>query len=230
MENKSKCERTQMYITALLRDFCEIPMLNITLDMNCIVDLEQRNARASCLRRLIQMHGDGKINLRVVAISASERRPDGTYVSHFSEFKQRIAVVGLRDAKILPTLAYWGIAFWDHCLYGGGALNKLEREIQAILFPNIELEFREFCEKRDLDLENREAWRKWVNAKCDVLALWSHIWYDGGIFITTDQNFHKKTKKPKLIALGAGKILTPADAVRFYAMRAHTKEEKVTEI
>lgn len=214
MNGNYASENPNVYNCAIGNSY-EIPMLNITLDMNCIVHLEKRNAEASYLKKLIQMHSDRKINLRVVAISASERKPDGTYVSHFSEFKEKIAAVGLADVEIMPTLAYWGIAFWNNFLYGGGALDKLEREIQAILFPTIELEFRDFCEKRGLDLDNHEAWRKWVNAKCDVLVLWSHIWHDGGIFVTTDQNFHKKTKKPKLVALGAGKILRPVETARF---------------
>jgi len=33
--------------------------------------------------------------------------------------------------------------------------------------------------------------------------------------VTTDQNFYKEAKKPKLIALGAGKIMRPAETVRF---------------
>jgi len=78
-------------------------MLNVTLDNNCIVDLEQNRPKVPYIKRLIQMHREGKINLRVVAISASERKPDDTYVSHFNEFKERITAVGLGDVEILPT-------------------------------------------------------------------------------------------------------------------------------
>ena len=201
-------------------------MLNVTLDMNCIIDLEQRSTRASYLKRLIEMHSNREINLRVVAISASEKKPDGTYTSNLSEFKERIAAVGLADVEILRTLKRWGLAFWGYSLWSGGALNKLERDIQTILFPTIELEFKDFCEKRCIDLENHKAWQDWVNAKCDVLALWSHIWYDGDIFITTDYNFHKKTKKPKLIELGAKEILTPTGALKFLLARAVQKIER----
>ena len=50
-------------------------------------------------------------------------------------------------------------------------------------------------------------------AKCDVLAMWCHITFGGDIFITSDRNFFRKTKKPHLIALGARDILTPQGAV-----------------
>ena len=188
-------------------------MLNITLDNNCIIDLEKNNTYAFPLRKLVEMHNSQKINLRVTAISASEQRPDKTYVSHFSKFKHRLAVIGLGNVEILPTILYFGLGFYGHSLWGGGELDELERKIQGILFPTIELEYKDFCKKQGLKMDDKKAWSRWVNAKCDVLALWSHIWYDGDIFVTTDQDFHKKTKKPKLIGLGAGKILRPVEAL-----------------
>lgn len=188
-------------------------MINVTLDMNCIVALEKWDEIASYIREMIEMHKDRKINLRVVAISASELKPDRTYASNFNEFRERIDGLGLIDVEILKPIAYFGIAFFDYCVFGGGQLSELERKIQEILFPEIELEYKEFCRKQGLNLDDKEMWRKWVNAKCDVLALWSHIWNGGGIFVTTDNNFHKKTKKSRLIALGAGEILKPQEAV-----------------
>lgn len=104
-------------------------MINVTLDMSCIVDLEQGNVTASYLKELIQMHKDRKINLRVVAISASELKPDRTFASHFNEFREKIANVGLKDVEILEPIAYWGVAFYDHCVLGGGRLGELERKI-----------------------------------------------------------------------------------------------------
>jgi hypothetical protein len=89
-------------------------MLNVTLDNNCIIDIEQNRPTAPCTKKLIQMHKDAKISLRVVAVSASEQKPDGTYVSHFNEFKQRIANVGLADVEILGPIVCTNIAFCMH--------------------------------------------------------------------------------------------------------------------
>ena len=188
-------------------------MINVTLDMNCIIDLEEGKVTAPYIREMIQMHKDRKINLRVVAISASERKPDGTYASNFNEFKERIASVGLINVEILKPIGYWDITFWDYCVWAGDRLSELERKIQEILFPEIDMEYKEFCRKRGLNLSNEKTRGKWVNAKCDVLALWSHIWNGGGIFVTKDRDFHKKSKKHRLIALGAGEILTPIKAI-----------------
>jgi len=201
----------------VVRKFVCLTVSNVTLDNNCIIDLEQNNARAPHLKRLIKMHCDGEIKLRVVAISASERKPDHSYVSHFDEFKQRLDVVGLGTVEILPTIAYLGLSFFDYCLFGGGELEELERKVQRILFPTTAIEFSDFCNERGYKPDDNKAWSRWVNAKCDVLALWSHIWFKGDIFITTDKDFHKKSVKPRLIELGAGKILRPDEAVNLLA-------------
>jgi hypothetical protein len=95
-------------------------MVNVTLDNNCIIDLEQNRPAAPYIKRLVQMHNDQEINLRVVAISASEQKPDRTYVSHLNEFKERIAAVGLANVEILATIAYLGIAFLGYPLFSGG--------------------------------------------------------------------------------------------------------------
>jgi len=62
-----------------------------------------------------------------------------------------------------------------------------------------------------LKLDDKKAWHRWMNKKCDVLTLWSHIWYEGDIFVTRDTNFHRKAEK--LIKLGARKILTPVETL-----------------
>lgn len=187
-------------------------MLKFTLDSNCIIDLEKNNTHALYLRKLVKMHNNQIINLRVPAIVASEKKPDDTYISHFNEFKQRLATIGLGNVEILPTILYFGLSFFDYCLFGGGKLDELERKIQKIMFPAIELNYSDFCKKHRRKPDDEKAWHKWVNAKCDVLALWSHIWYSGDIFVTRDNDFHRKAEK--LIKLGAGRILRPIEAIR----------------
>jgi len=184
-------------------------MLKLTLDTNVIIDLEESNEYAPDLAKLVEMNRKRRINLRITAASASERKPDQKYASRLSEFQHRLAAIGLNGLEILPTICYADVSFFDYCLVGDGELSVLECKIQRILFPKIQLEYRNYCEKRSLKLSDEKAWHKWTNAKCDVLSLWSHIWYKGDIFVTRDNNYHRKTKKPDLIRLGAGDILTP---------------------
>ena len=87
------------------------------------------------------------------------------------------------------------------------------QKIQKIIHPTFEMEYEDYCKKRGYELDNPKAWRNWVNAKCDVLAMWSHIWYKGDIFVTTDNHFFK-SKKSALLKLGAGDILKPKEALQ----------------
>lgn len=106
-------------------------MLSVTLDMNSIIDLEQNNAYAPFINGLIQMNRNGKVKLRIVAISASERKRGGATIQNFDEFKRRIDALG-------------------------------------------------------------KAWRRWLNAKCDVLTMWSYIWYKGaGEILRPDETLSK---------------------------------------
>ena len=189
---------------------------NVTLDNMCIIDLEQNRENAPHIRRLIQMHHNREINLRVVAASASELKQDRkTHPQHIDEFKQRMKSTGLNDVDVLPTLLYLGVSFIGYCLMSGRWLSKLDKEIHTILFSENETEYPSFCQKHGYNPKNKEKWTDWVNMKCDVLTLWSHIWYNGYVFVTRDKNFLEETKKRKLVELGAGKILRPIEAVKF---------------
>ena len=184
------------------------------MDTNCIIALEKKEESAPYIRKLIQMHKNGKINLRIVAISASEKLPSGTYLLNFKEFLKRIKDVGLSEAKILEPICYWDMTYWDHCVWGDEKLSEREEEIQKIIHPTYEMTYADHCKKHGYQIDDPKKWQKWVNAKCDVLAMWSHIWYKGDIFVTIDGDFFKKTRKHSLIELGAGDILRPNEAVR----------------
>jgi hypothetical protein len=188
-------------------------MTNVTFDMNCIVDLEEARPAAQHLGTIIQMRHH-QIHLRVVGISASERiRGGGRYATNFSEFQAKIVAVGLGEAEILKPICRLDMTFYGWCIMPDGQMVDLERRIHEVLFPHIEFEYEDYCRARGIDPNSGAIDSRWRNPRCDVLALWSHMHYGDGIFVTSDENFHKGTKKPALIALGAGDILTPADAL-----------------
>ena len=84
-----------------------------------------------------------------------------------------------------------------------------ERQIHELLFPDIELDYRDYCERRGIDRTGHPIDRKWRNAKCDVQLLWSHIHYDGDVLVTNDDNFFKESKAARLADLGASTITRP---------------------
>lgn len=173
------------------------------MDTNCIIDLEEERESACYIRELVLMHKRGRIELSVSAISASERKTNGKYASNFTEFQQMIRDVGLEDVKILKPPGIWDVTYWDWCTWGDEETEKLQRDIHQIMFPKIKFSYS----------EERNT-KRWRNAKCDVLALCCHIRNEGDIFVTSNtKGFHQITKKPKLIALGAGQILYPKETI-----------------
>jgi hypothetical protein len=110
-------------------------------------------------------------------------------------------------------MLYLDICFFDHAYWGSDKMEKLGREIHSILFPGIEFLWQDYCSVRGLPDDTID--HKWRNAKCDTLALWSHIWHGGNIFVTSDGNFHSRTKVDALRTLGAGKVEYPEGALAY---------------
>jgi hypothetical protein len=152
-----------------------------------------------------------------VAISASERRPDGTYANNFQDFTSKLRNVGLQDAELLKPIGYWGVSYWNQAIYSTPQALQLEEQIHNILFPNIEYRYTDYCLAHGVDNPSKDLdiYPRWRNAKCDVLCMWAHIHYGGDVFATRDGNFHKATKKAALEALCAGRILTPSGSVDY---------------
>jgi len=113
---------------------------------------------------------------------------------------------------LIQPIAYWGISFYGLGYWADEAMIELERSIQSVLHPKVEFALADFCQARGLTLDTRALPRQWRNAKCDVQALWSHIYHKRACFVTRDENFLKVSKLPALLHLGAGSIRRPAEA------------------
>ena len=188
-------------------------MINVTVDTNCIIALEENRPEARALRRIVRSAAERTLSLRVVAISASERQPDGSISESFCDFEAKIAKVGLQDAEILLPPAIWSVTYWDHCIWATDEDWKLAEEIHRILFPSYPFEYEDYCRRFDLDPTAPGAARKWRNRVIDTLTLWTHIYNDGGVFVTSDDDdFHGSKTKAALARLGSGEILRPGEA------------------
>jgi hypothetical protein len=111
-------------------------------------------------------------------------------------------------------MCYADICFLDHCLLSNDLMLALEHQIHTTLFPKVEFTWQDYCRTNDIDPLPKSPNRKWLNCKCDVQAMWSHIHAKRDVFVTSDKNFHRPEKKAALIALGAKGIEYPDEAVR----------------
>jgi hypothetical protein len=163
-------------------------MALLLLDTNCLIDLdEEREPRASDLRRIVEKFRRGHLELVAAAISASENAPPGTEKA-FELFIDRLGRIGLAGIRLLHPMGYWGVTFWNQALWVNDEMKELEARIHAILAPN-------------LAMDDGSNHRKWVNTKCDVQMVWCHLWHQTDALITSDGDI--LSKADALVGLGA---------------------------
>jgi hypothetical protein len=188
-------------------------MRTFTLDSSCIDAINEGRAEVKFIRLLAEAHTAGKANVTVVALSAAEKRQFGSYFDDFDAFRDHLAAVDLAGLEILKPMACFDIAFPDWCIEPDDAMAALEQKIHDILFPQAEFDWQDYADAHDLDPDSLSPYGDWRRHKCAVLEMWSHIHNERDVFVTVDDEFHKPAKKAALLALGAGHIERPAEAV-----------------
>lgn len=169
-------------------------LMKITLDHNVVLDFVNDSPRVATLREKITK---GVYTPCVVEVGASELRERGIQPEHYDQFQTLLREAGLESAPRLAPIAIWDVFFWDHALWSSEEAEAEADRIEGILFgdsPQVE-----------------PGSRVWLNRKCDVLSMWCHIHYCSDVFVTSDGNFHKATKLPRLIELGAKRIARPEE-------------------
>jgi hypothetical protein len=189
-------------------------MRSFTLDTNCLIAIDEARPEATAVRGLADAHAAGKADVAAVAISASEKQGGGGSIENFVEFRRRMEALGLAHLDALPPMAYHDVTFMDWSLWSDDSMQELERKIHEALFPNVEFIWQDYCRANNL-AETSTPSGRWRNCKCDVQAVWIHIYGKRDVFVTSDKNFHIAAKKAALIDLGAKQIEYPNDAVSF---------------
>ena len=190
--------------------------LKVTLDTQCITDFLERRDFSPSMDKCLQLASEGRLEIGIPAICGSENLPDCMRPDSFSLFHEKLEKVGLSRADLLLPIGHSDLTFWDLCLWPDAEQIALERKIHDILFP---------CHA--YDLKPREAFpdqlgydrqrQKCINRKCDVLVAWTHIHYGRDVLLTRDKNFMKQSKLPQLLALGAGRVVSPSDFITDFA-------------
>lgn len=174
--------------------------MKLTLDHNVIIDLANDSAN---ITRLRDMLADEQHQAYVVEIGASEMRQRGIRPDRFDLFEELLDEAGIRAMPRLMPMMIWDVTFWDHGLWSDVFMANRANEIEAVLFGD--------STRIDIagEPENSPKYAAWLNRICDVQTMWCHLHYGNDIFVTSDRNFHKVTKLPRLVAMGAGRISKP---------------------
>jgi len=174
--------------------------MKITLDHNCIINLMNQTDIGARMSKILS---NKKNECFVVNIGASEMREKGVRPDHYEKFEELLELAEIANLPRLNPMALLDVTFWDKCVLADDGMIKLAADIDNVLFGK--------AKKIDIVLEGLDssAGRKWLNQLCDVHSMWCHIYYKNDVFLTTDRNFIRETKMPKLITLGAGHIYHP---------------------
>ncbi len=174
--------------------------MKITLDHNCIIHLANRTGIGARIRGIVSNEAN---ECFVVNIGASEMREKGVLPDHYEKFEELLGLARIADLPRLNPMMILDVTFWDKCVLADDAMIKLAADLEHVLFGK--------ARKIDIAIEGLDssAGRIWLNRLCDVHSMWCHIYSKNDVFLTTDGNFTRETKMPKLIALGAGRICHP---------------------
>jgi len=181
--------------------------LRVTLDTNCLIDLEDRTGQAPAIWELIKLHRAADIRLFVSAIPAADHLADKAMSEDYGQFEHRLKALRIDDLpSVLPT-GRNEMAFWGAAVYGNHRDDLLEK-IHHIVYSTVDTLF--------LTARSRTI-------PCDTDGLAAHIRSGHDIFVTSNQHFRKTARRQALVALGAKNILTPEEALSMVLSRGRSQ-------
>ncbi len=176
--------------------------MKITLDHNCIIHLENRTDIGARIKVIVSSASN---QCFVVNIGASEMCEKGVRPDNYQRFEELLTAAGVAHLPRLNPMGIFGVTFWNKCVWASDETIRLSQEIESVLFGNaLRINIPE-------EGPNSATGKKRLNRVCDIHTMWCHIQNRNNTFLTTDGNFKKATKLPKLLALGAGRICGPEE-------------------
>lgn len=191
--------------------------MKLTLDWNCVIEVEENRPQANCVTELIKFHRLGHIEVALLAASASENTKSKRFPGNATVFKERISSLGWQDLPLVPMPGILGLSYWDFCYYVDD-VEKFEHNRDAIwrvIAPSIQpepLDHLPVGKQMTDDAIQSEELSKWRNTWCDVISAYSHIHEGRDVFVTNNtKDFQKNASE--LAKLGMIHISTPTDAL-----------------
>ncbi|WP_040818694.1 hypothetical protein [Litoreibacter arenae] len=193
--------------------------MKLTLDWNCIIEVENDGPQSKYVGALIELHRSHKCEVALLATSASENTRSKRFPGSASEFTERVRRLNWSDLPVVPMPAVIGLTYWDFCYWIDDG-NKFERETGAIwdvIASKVACDPVDHFDGPDAltdEMIQSESLTKWRNSWCDVLSAYSHIEANRDVFVTLNtRDFQKHAAKLK--SLGMNHICDPAGALEF---------------
>jgi len=191
--------------------------VKFTLDWNCVIEVEEDQPQAVSVRALVDAHRSKRIEVALLATSASENTKSRVFPCSAELFLQRVARQGWQDLPLVPMPAISDLSFWDHAYYvdDDEEFDRMYDALWAVMASNIASDpEKHLCEGQTFndDAIHSEALAKWRNAWCDVMSAYTHIHERRDVFVTNNTKDFQD-KREALAVLGMRCIATPAEAV-----------------
>lgn len=189
--------------------------MKLTLDWNCVIEVEEDRPQASFVSDLVNAHRNGELEIALLAASASENTKSMLFPGNAGGFKQRVERLGWNDLPLVPMPAIFGLSYWDFSfMVDDGDTFERERDaLWQIIAPKIPRKLSDhLTEGQILDdsFVQSKALSKWRNAWCDVISAYSHIHAARDLFVTNNtKDFQNNSHELGL--LGMQHISTPAN-------------------
>lgn len=191
--------------------------MRLTLDWNCVIEVEEGRPQAAHVADLVTRHRQGQFEVALLAASASENSKSKQFPGNASLFKNRILALGWTDLPLVPMPGITGLSYWDFC-YIVRDNDKFERDMDALWAAIAPRVLKKPSEHLPTgvpltdDAIQSEAFSKWRNAWCDVISAYSHIHEGRDVFVTNNTRDFQDNSKV-LSRLGMKYIYTPAETL-----------------
>ena len=188
--------------------------MKLTLDWNCVIEVEEGRPQAAQVVDLVSRHRQGQFEVALLAASASENSRSKRFPGNANLFKDRVLALGWNDLPLVPMPGIVGLSYWDFC-YSVDDSDKFEREMDAlwcVIAPKVSSRPSEHLPTgvslTDEAIQSEQLSR-WRNAWCDVISAYSHIRDGRDVFVTNNTRDFQDNSEA-LSRLGMMHIYTPA--------------------
>lgn len=191
--------------------------MKLTLDWNCVIEVEEGRPQAAYVLDLVHRHRDGQFEVALLAASASENSKSKRFPGNATIFVERVSALGWKDLPLVPMPAVFGLSYWDfcYCVRDCESFEFAMEELWYAIAPNVP---QNPCDHlppgmafSDDTIQSEHLW-KWRNTWCDVVSAYCHVHECRDIFVTNNTRDFQSNRQ-KLSALGMQHIATPMEAL-----------------
>ncbi len=196
--------------------------MKITLDWNCIISVENDEVAKDDILVLVEAHRSAKIDVALLATSASENTKSKRFPGNASLFRDRVKKLGFDHLPIVPMPAVSDLSYYDFCYWveDSDEFNSTFDKIWSVIASRTSRDFESYLTPTqalaDGAIQSEEC-SKWRNSWCDVMSAYSHIHAKRDVFVTQNTKDFQ-AHSVRLAELGMTSIKSPNETVAYLTL------------